>query len=279
VIGEPPAQEAPVARARPAATVLLARDAQEGGIEIYLVQRHSAIGFMGGMHVFPGGKVCADDASDSMRGCIDARHDVANDELWGADVEAGAAFTRAIAAIRETLEEAGVLLGIGAPPSELNAVRERLLAGETFPALLAEHRLSLELSVLQPFSRWITPESEPVRFDTSFYLARAPLDQEAACDRSESVSGMWIAPAAALEAARTAQIRLAPPTALTLESLKAAASVDAAWALATSRPPPVILPIMRAQAGEFVIVYPGDPEHPVRTPAMDGPTRRIWRKS
>ena len=242
------------------------------------MQRHSAIGFMGGMHVFPGGKVCADDASESMRACVDATNHGANDELWGADIEAGAALTRAVAAIRETLEEAGVLIGIAAPSSQLIAVRERLLAGEAFATLLAEHQLSLQLGSLLPFSRWITPESEPVRFDTSFYLARAPLDQEAACDRSESVSGMWIAPAKALEAARAELIRLAPPTALTLESLKAVTSVDEAWAQAASRPPPVILPIMRALAGEFVILYPGDPEHPVRTPAMDGPTRRTWRK-
>jgi 8-oxo-dGTP pyrophosphatase MutT (NUDIX family) len=273
-----PAQP-PIAVARPAATVVLARDATAGaGIEVFLVQRHNAIRFMGGMHVFPGGKVSAEDGSPSMRACISDAHLAARDETWGGDVEIGAALTRAVAAIRETLEEAGVLLGTHRAPMQLADVRARLLAGEAFAELLAGCQLTLQLSALQPLSRWITPESEPTRFDTSFYLSRAPLDQIAACDEQESIAGLWIAPSAALEAAHTKAIQLAPPTAATLLALANARSVETALADAARQPPPVILPIIRTIGDEVMVLYPGDPEHPLPVRVLDGPTRRVLRK-
>lgn len=274
--GEPPAQPSPVVP-RPAATVVLARDVQAGGIEIYLVQRHASIGFMGGMHVFPGGKVCAEDESSAMRACI---RDAAAlpGHAWGDDVDANAAFARTVAAARETFEEAGVLLGCSAPHAILVELRRRLLAGAAFATLLAEQSLSLQLASLQPLARWITPDSEPVRFDTSFFLTRAPHDQEAEHDRMEAIDSLWITPARALEAAARGDIRLAPPTARTLETLRDATSVEAAHALARSRPAPVVLPLIRPIGDELVLLYPGDPDHPVKEPVFEGPTRRVLRK-
>lgn len=274
--GEPHAQQPPVTP-RPAATVVLLRDAREGGIEIYLVQRHASIGFMGGMHVFPGGKVCPGDESPAMRACVrDAA--MLRGDAWGDDIDVSAAFARTVAAARETFEEAGVLLGLGAPPATLVALRRRLLAGEEFATLLSEESLSLQLASLEPLSRWITPDSEPVRFDTSFFLARAPHDQDADHDRMEAIDALWITPARALEVAARGEIRLAPPTARTLESLRDASSVEAAYALARSRPPPIVLPLIRPIGDELVLLYPGDPDHPLKTPALEGPTRRVLRK-
>jgi 8-oxo-dGTP pyrophosphatase MutT (NUDIX family) len=275
VSGEP-AQQPPVTP-RPAATVVLVRDAREGGIEIYLVQRHASIGFMGGMHVFPGGKVCLGDESSEMRACIRDAADLGGD-AWGDDIDAAAAFARAVAAVRETFEDAGVLLGASAPRATLVELRRRLLAGEAFATLLAQESLSLQLASLEPLSRWITPDSEPVRFDTSFYLARAPHDQDAEHDRMETIDALWISPTRALEVAARGEIRLAPPTARTLESLRNATSVETAHAIARSRPLPVVLPIIRPIGDELVLLYPGDPDHPMKTPALDGPTRRVLRK-
>jgi 8-oxo-dGTP pyrophosphatase MutT (NUDIX family) len=269
----------PIAVARPAATVVLARDASDGsGIEVFLVQRHAAIRFMGGMHVFPGGKVCDDDGSPAMRERILDGHLAPRDEAWGDGVESGAALTRAVAAIRETLEEAGVLLGTPSAPPLLHDMRARLHAGDPFAEALAASNLALSITTLQPLSRWITPESEPTRFDTSFYLARAPFDQQATCDERESVAALWITPRAALQAAEDKTLRLAPPTAATLHNLRSVRSVDAALADAASRALPVILPIIRAIGDELVVIYPGDPEHPLPGPALDGPTRRVLRK-
>jgi 8-oxo-dGTP pyrophosphatase MutT (NUDIX family) len=267
---------------KPAATVVLTRDSASGGIEVFLVQRNDAMGFMGGMHVFPGGKVCPADASEAMRTRIADLDDQRGLHcVWGSDVSELEALARAVAAVRETFEEAGILLA--EPTSLVSALaglptmRARALQGEDFIALLEQAQLMLGLAALQPLSRWITPESERQRFDTSFYVARAPLEQSADHDRTESVAGDWFGPEQAAVAAREGRIRLSPPTALTLESLAGAASVDAALTLAASRPPPIILPILRTIDGQRVILYPGDPEHPVPTRAFDGPTRRVLR--
>lgn len=269
-----PSSSAPV-HAKPAATVILMRDAQEG-VEIYLVQRPVSMGFMGGMHVLPGGKVCAGDTTAQMHARIDDA-DHASLQVWGEGIEQSEALQRAVAAIRETFEEAGVLLSPNAKSATLAPLRKRLLDGDDFAALLGEAQLTLQLASLVPLVRWITPESEPVRFDTSFYVARAPAGQEAEHDKRESTAGCWLSPAQAVAAAREKRIRLAPPTAHTLEGLLAVDSVDAALALAGSRPPPVVLPILRVLGREVVVLYPGDPEHPDKVPIIDGPTRRVLR--
>jgi 8-oxo-dGTP pyrophosphatase MutT (NUDIX family) len=267
---------------KPASTVVLARDRAAGGVEVFLVQRHGSMGFMGGMHVFPGGKVSSADGGERMCARIADYADHARHCVWGDDVPAADVVARAVAAVRETFEEAGVLLAerssLAAACERIAELRGRLLAGEAFDALLEEAQLQLELAALQPVSRWITPASERQRFDTSFYLARAPHDQQAAHDRGESVAGAWYAPEDAADAARAGRIRLAPPTALTLESLAGLPSVDAAIAQCAQRPPPTVLPILRALGSEVVILYPGDPEHPVSTAAFAGPTRRVLRR-
>jgi 8-oxo-dGTP pyrophosphatase MutT (NUDIX family) len=263
---------------RPAATVVLARDASPSGLEIYFVERHRSIGFMGGMHVFPGGKVAPGDSSDRMRARVAGRIEDSRHALWGDDLAPEQALARAAAAVRETFEEAGVLLASKDAPADLAPARARLHAGAELASVLEELGLWLEPTLLEPWSRWITPESEPVRFDTSFYIARLPANQDAEHDANESVAGFWLTPTQALEAARSGTVRLAPPTARTLESLQDAGSVDAVLTLARSRPPPRVLPIIRALANEVTIFYPGDPEHPDKTPGFEGPTRHVMRR-
>jgi 8-oxo-dGTP pyrophosphatase MutT (NUDIX family) len=260
-----------------AATVVLARDGAHSEIEIYFVQRHGSMGFMGGMHVFPGGKVAPSDGSPQMRKRIARGGDASRHELWGEGVDRDAALDRVVAGVRETFEEAGVLLVDGAQRCDRARMRARLHAGEELSALLEEAELWLRLEHLEPLSRWITPESEPVRFDTSFYVARAPEGQQAEHDAKESIAGLWLTASRALAASSAGEIRLAPPTARTLETLQEAGTVAAAFALARSRPPPIIMPVIRTLGHEVVILYPGDPEHPVRDQALPGPTRRVLR--
>jgi 8-oxo-dGTP pyrophosphatase MutT (NUDIX family) len=265
-----------LAAPRAASTVVLLRDGATG-VEVFLVQRHGSIGFMGGMHVFPGGKVADSDARAEVEAhsqdaaCVD-RH------AWGDGVDRDASFARAVAAIRETFEEAGVLLCAQAIGPGAADARARLLAGAPFADVLAELRVKLQLNALQPLSRWITPESEPVRFDTSFYVARAPSDQVADHDRTESIAALWVSPTGALQRAEAGEIRLAPPTARTLEGLAGVSSVEAAIADAARRAPPLVMPVIRTVGDEVVIYYPGDPEHPVAEPALSGPTRYVLRR-
>lgn len=277
-----PSATLPVA-AKPAATVVLARDALQRGIEIFLVQRHGSMGFMGGVHVFPGGKVSASDTTTSMRARVQDADNAAAHALWGDGVEADGNLSRAVAAVRETFEEAGILIAQDrrgtALGITLSDTRARLLAGEDFATLLESADLALRLSMLVPLSRWITPESEPMRFDTNFYVARLPEGQEASHDLKESIGSGWLRPADALLASSEGRIRLAPPTTRTLEGLRDVESVEAALALSSSRPPPVILPILRTLGKEVVVLYPGDPEHPNPTPAFEGPTRLVLRRA
>lgn len=264
---------------RPAATVVLARDRPEGGVEIFLVQRHGNMGFMGGMHVFPGGTLSPDDVGERMRSRI---ADAAEERVvrpWGGGVEREHALGLAVAAIRETFEEAGVLLCPVADATTLAPLRARLLAGDAFATLLEEAGLWLRLDVLTPLSRWITPKLEPRRYDTLFYLARAPATQHAAHDEQETIAGAWLSPDAALAKSRHGEIRLAPPTARTLEGIRDAPSVDAALANAARKTPPSIEPIIRVVGDEVWILYPGDPEHPDREAVFEGPTRVVLRST
>lgn len=282
--GTAPAPRGGAALPRPAATVVLLRDVVQGsersdrsehGIELFLVQRHRSIGFMGGMHVFPGGKVAAGDAL-AVLGARVVDPQQAQAHAWGDDVDRDAAFARAVAAIRETYEEAGILFCTRPLPPSSHEARARLLAGEPFANVIDTLAVQLQLGLLHPFSRWITPESEPVRFDTSFFLTRVPADQNAEHDRGEAIDALWTSPQAALAAMTNGSLRLAPPTLRTLEQLADFASVDAALRFAASRPPPRIMPIIAATPeGELVIYYPGDPEHPVRERAFPGPTRHV----
>lgn len=265
---------------KPAATVMLIRDVEgDEGIEVFLVQRHGKIGFMGGKHVFPGGKVCDDDRSADLRARVEDMDALAAHDVWGEGFDGDDALALALAAVRETFEEAGVLLGSAVPDrATLERARGRLLGGEPFSALLGELGARLSLSLLTPFSRWITPDSEPARFDTAFYVARAPLGQRAEHDQREVVGGDWFTPGVALEALERGEIRLAPPTSRTLQDLAETASVDAAVALAGSRRPPLIAPLIREIGDELVLIYPGDPDHPMREQTLAGPTRRVLRK-
>jgi 8-oxo-dGTP pyrophosphatase MutT (NUDIX family) len=210
------------AEPRAAATVMLLRDDPQGGVEVYLIQRHHKSGFLGGAYAFPGGKV--DDA--------DREHPDAS---------------RA-AAVRETMEEVGV---------------------------------TIEAEDLVHSARWVTPEAEPRRFDADFYVVRLPEGAEAAPADRESLRGAWFRPGAAVEAMRSGELFMAPPTLRSLEILGEAADVDDALARADASESPVVRPVMRMQDGRLEILLPGDPDHDDPNPIMGGATRftlvdRVW---
>jgi 8-oxo-dGTP pyrophosphatase MutT (NUDIX family) len=274
----------PAAPAKPAATVVLVRDRDEpgddGGIEVLLLQRHKGMKFMGGVHVFPGGTLSDADVALGTALHTDAALDASLVARWGKDVDRELALGLAVTAIRETFEEAGLLLMSGALSATARAsARAALLAGEPFEDLLAQHGLQLDFAALRPLSRWITPKVEPRRYDTRFFVARAPRDQVAEHDAHETVAKAWLSPDRAIAQAEQGIIRLSPPTARTLHALRAARDSGAALAVTDQKPPPTIEPMIIKQDGDVIVVYPGDPDHPVRERALDGPTRQILVKS
>lgn len=112
---------------------------------------------------------------------------------------------------------------------------------------------------LVPFSRWITPEVVPVRFDTRFYLALAPPHSPPRPDGSETVDAGWFGPAAALESCREGRLQLVFPTIKNLEPLTEYATAEEAIAGARSRPVEPILPIVSGDGDERRVVLPGQP--------------------
>jgi 8-oxo-dGTP pyrophosphatase MutT (NUDIX family) len=231
---------------RPAATVMLVRDAEHGRIEVFMLRRTASAAFAGGMYVFPGGKV---DAADG-EGEIGFR----------------------VAAVREAFEEAGVLLARYTDGSPVTAghpafaLRADVHAGSiTFAELCGEHQLVPDVEGMHWVAHWLTPKGEAARrFDTRFYLAAAPTDQLLTHDDHETVDSLWTTPADALQRAEQGELMMMPPTVANLRFLAAHASVDAAMgAAAAVGTPPLILPKLRIGSdGRFAgVALPGDDDY------------------
>jgi 8-oxo-dGTP pyrophosphatase MutT (NUDIX family) len=263
--------ETATAEARRASTVVVARDAAATrGVEVVLIQRHAGLRFMGGTYVFPGGAVQPNDWENGV-----ANQMAVAPCAWSHSSEPALDRAHAIAAVRETFEEVGLLLGAPALESaQLRALRVQALDGADFGALLASAQLELDLGRLIPLIRWVTPGSEPIRFDTRFYVAQAPERQIAEHDRQECVALQWLTPTAAIEQARTGALLLSPPTRRTLEEIEDTESVEALLSKALQSEAPTVEPVIQEIDGVRLLLFPGDPAHPVRARALDrGPTR------
>lgn len=168
-------------------------------LEVFMIRRHTGMLFAGGMYVFPGGVV---DAADE----VDRDHEQAH----------------AFAAIRETFEECGVLLAAGPEVDPITLEADRLAMIEhraTFDEVLARHRSTARPDLLRAWSRWITPEFEPRRYDTHFYVALAPPREAARFVGGEADAAQWVTPARGLAAQERGEWLLMPPTEWTLGEL------------------------------------------------------------
>ncbi|MCS6798518.1 MAG: hypothetical protein NZ898_08305 [Myxococcota bacterium] len=248
-------------------------------LEVFLVRRTGRSVFMPGAHVFPGGRLDPTDADPRVRDRSVGRDPAGAAAALGETDDPTRALALFCAAVRETFEEAGVLLGeTRAAAVDLAQARAELAAGAPWPDVLDALDATLRLDWLVPIARWVTPTVEPRRFDARFFLARAPRDQRPSHDATETTEGGFFAPAGALERAARGQIVLPPPTLRTLEWLEAAGSVESAFARVGSGPPPLVEPMfVRLDAGLVALVLPGDPLHPRRERAIEGPTRFVLR--
>lgn len=264
----------PAATPRDAATVILLRE-EERAFSVFMVRRHDKAGFMAGAYVFPGGTLDEADAAPSLAGRVAGRSAGEAARVLGED-DVERALALHVAALRETFEEAGVLLADGVDGAALEEARRRLVAGEVeFEALVRELGVTLRADALTPLSRWVTPEVEPRRFDARFFLALAPSAQRAAHDRVEVTAGAWLAPEEALSRGARGEIQLPPPTLRTLEGLARFDRAGDAIADAASRPPPLVDPAFRQIGSGWALVLPGDPEHPRSERVIDGPSRFV----
>jgi len=208
-----------------AATVIVGRDTSEG-LQVFMVRRNARSVFLPEVYVFPGGRV------------DDADRDQAARRLHGTAGEIDPAY--AMTAARETFEEAGLLFADRiVHAGELGALRRAMHAGEiAFGQVLERLAASVDASQLRYFSRWITPKAELAtrRFDTRFFVARAPHDQVAEADLTEVYDGRWVRPAAALAAHARGEFGMIFPTIKHLERIAAFGSVDELLTFASHKP-------------------------------------------
>jgi len=228
-----------MALAHPAATIVILRDGRQG-LEVFMVVRHHAIDFASGALVFPGGKVDAQD----------------EDPAWGDLAPSAAnAADRAflVAAARETFEEAGLvlarrigeqgLLDADAAHRLVETYRARLAGGRiAFLDVVRGENLRLAADLMVPFAHWITPPTQPKRFDTHFLLVSAPVEQLGAHDGGESVEGFWIAPKEALREAEAGKRVLLFPTHMNLLKLARFATVAETVEMARQSPIVSVMP-------------------------------------
>lgn len=228
------------AAAVPAATIVLLRDDPTEGLETFMVVRHHQIDFASGALVFPGGKIDAQDADAALADYCD-----------GADSDPVMRAMQ-IGAIREAFEESGVLLArpkdsdvliSGAALVELETYRTSLHSGEVaLKDFLEREGLRLACDTLVHFAHWVTPHMMPKRFDTHFFIARAPEDHVLLHDGHESVDSVWIRPQQVLDDAAAGRRTVIFPTLRNVEKLADADSVEAAIEAARSTPIVTVTP-------------------------------------
>jgi 8-oxo-dGTP pyrophosphatase MutT (NUDIX family) len=212
--------------ARPAASVVLLRDGAASSLEVWLMRRTRGMAFAAGMTFFPGGRVDPDDGGDAR-----------------------------MAAARELFEETGVLLA--SPPVDASGLRLAVESRElSFAELLVRLGVTADLDALAPWARWITPESEPRRYDTHFFLAALPAGAVASADTPEADAGGWSGVRAALDDERMGHRLLLPPTAVMLHDLAGFSSVAEALAAAAARRIEAVLPVIEDGPGGQVARLP-----------------------
>jgi 8-oxo-dGTP pyrophosphatase MutT (NUDIX family) len=267
----------PTAPPRDAATVVMLRDSDDG-LEVFLIKRHGLSDVLGGAYVFPGGKLDASDHQLDPQIHLDQSPEHLHTALGEPEIVVDKAIGLYVAALREAFEESGVLF-----TQDAKAASAALAYPVTTPfnQLLAELSLRLQTSAVLPWSRWITPRMPSVsskRFDTRFFVAAVPPDQEARHDNHEATESMWLAPRMALEQYWAGEIELAPPQIMSLAHLTRHSTVRSVMEAARRQPPPLVFPETFDDHGTRVLCYPGDPAHSVAARALPGPTRLLYRK-
>lgn len=268
--------EVPTAPPRDAATVVMLRDAPHG-LEVFLVKRHGLSDVLGGAYVFPGGKLDANDALLDPLAHLDQDPTALHAALGEPGTAPSTATGLYVAALREAFEESRVLF-----THDIATARAALLhdAAKPFNQLLAELQVRLQTRNVLPWSRWITPRMPSVtnkRFDTRFFVAAVPPEQEARHDNHEATESVWLSPRAALLQYWDGQIQLAPPQIMSLSHLSRHPTVASVMDAARKQPPPLVLPESFDEDGTRVLCYPGDPRHSVAARALPGVTRLLFR--
>ncbi|BDH08656.1 MULTISPECIES: NUDIX hydrolase [Streptomyces] len=263
---------------RRAATVLLLKDTPAGPA-VHMLRRRASMAFAGGAYAYPGGGVDPRDDDHHVRWAGPTRAWWADRLGMDAGDEAGA---QAIvcAAVRETFEEAGVLLAGTGPDSvvgdtsgdDWEADRAALVAHElSFAEFLDRRGLVLRSDLLGAWTRWITPEFESRRYDTWFFVASLPEGQRTRDLSTEADRTVWTRPAEAAAGYDRGELLMMPPTIATLRQLLPYGTAAEALAAAPDRDLTPVLARARLLDGRVELSWPGHEEFTKHVPAAPGP--------
>jgi 8-oxo-dGTP pyrophosphatase MutT (NUDIX family) len=252
---------------RESATVIPLRDG-EAGLEVFMLRRHLNSDFIGGAYVFPGGSLDAADCEAAILDRYGGLSPARAGELLG--IEPARAIGHWGCAVRETFEEAGVMLAYrdgalvpmrdDASRAHWQEQRRRLLDGElSWMDLLVAERLTLALDQVLYYAHWITPEASPKRFTTRFFVARVPESQTPLPDLREVDHGVWLSPEEALARHARGELPMIFPTIRTLEELSAFPSAEAAMRACHGKVVEGRMPKIVEVDGRHVLLLPGDP--------------------
>jgi 8-oxo-dGTP pyrophosphatase MutT (NUDIX family) len=246
---------------RDSSTVIVLREA--GALEVFMLERHIKSDFAGGAYVFPGGTVDAADRDPALTGLVDGSEELAA----RTDEDPDLVRALAVCAIRETFEEAGILLARhedGRPVQLDDAAwseKRRALANREIDAvtLAKETGIRYAADLLRFWQRWVTPVFAPRRYDTRFFVAVMPAGQTPLHDDVETTDSTWVHPADAIARGRSGELVIIFPTRMTLESLAGLETTASVFDTAKARPTTPILPRFVVEDGEGHVYLPGDP--------------------
>lgn len=242
-------------------------------LHVLMVRRTSRVIFAPDAWVFPGGRVDPDDHHDRFDDMFSGLSDEQASRALQVD-QGGLAWW--LAACRETLEEAGLLLAAGDHPVDLSAWRRRVREDESiFADLVLEQRLRLDATALEEIARFITPVGSPRRFDARFFVAKAPADQEPEHDDSEIVDWEWVRPTDALARWAEGDMQMISPTVRMVACLARYQSAEAVMASARRRLPYQQVRVIDPD-GEYRVVLPGEPGYERAEVSVETGWVRLW---
>lgn len=262
-----PASAAPDRQGIPAATIIIYRKCPQGGLpQVLMTVRSKGMAFAGGMAVFPGGRV--DPADFAL-----AEHVIAQGHTTLAADEAA----HQIAAVRETLEETGLALGLAGDITAQRAAAARAMLAEAgaLAPVLDTFGWRLDLAQITPFARWF-PKNEniPRVYDTRFYLADLGTGAvDVSIDQSENTHLFWTSAQGALDAADRGEIKLIFPTRRNLERLALFASFAEAKAQAEAIPVRIIMPVVDTSGESPMLRIMEDAGYPITAELLDNVAR------
>ncbi len=258
---------------QPAATVMLVDDRPD--LHVLLVHRTSKVVFAPDSWVFPGGRVDPDDHVDDFDRLITGLTDDAASTILGVE-RGGLAWW--LAACRETLEEAGILLAADGvqPNASIDRMRAELATDESvFGDLLLSEGIVLDATLVEEVARFVTPEGPPRRFDARFFIAQAPADQEPSHDEGEIVNWEWVRPDDALARFADGDMTMMSPTVRMVACLARFATADEAMTAARRR-----LGYQRVRVaepdGEYRVLLPGEPGYEQADLEVESGWVRLW---